>query len=110
MKTGRARIALVIALLTVLASVAYVQVTGHGFINLDDALYVTDNSPVQGGISVEGVSWAFGFTDRTYWHPLSWLSHMMDCELFGLNAGMHHLTNLLYHTINSILLFLALQL
>ncbi|HPX19542.1 MAG TPA: tetratricopeptide repeat protein [Deltaproteobacteria bacterium] len=110
MKTGRARIALVIALLTVLASVAYVQVTGHGFINLDDALYVTDNSPVQGGISVEGVSWAFGFTDRTYWHPLSWLSHMMDCELFGLNAGMHHLTNLLYHTINSILLFLALHL
>ena len=110
MKTPRVRIMIVIATLTVLTAAAYVQVTGHGFINLDDALYVTDNSHVQGGITAEGVSWAFGFTDRTYWHPLSWLSHMMDCEMFGLNAGMHHLTNLIYHTLNSILLFLALHL
>jgi tetratricopeptide (TPR) repeat protein len=110
MSNARARIMVVIALLAALSAAAYFQVAGHGFINLDDALYVTDNSHVREGITPAGIAWAFGFTDRTYWHPITWLSHMMDCELFGLDPGMHHLMNLLYHMLNSIALFLVLHL
>ena len=110
MGKAHAGIMAVIVLLAALTAAVYIQVAGHGFINLDDALYVTDNPHVREGLTAEGVSWAFGFTDRTYWHPLTWLSHMLDCELFGLHAGMSHLVNLLFHTLNSIVLFLVLYL
>jgi protein O-mannosyl-transferase len=90
---------------------AYWPVVGHDFINYDDPLYVTDNPHVQAGLTTEGMAWAFGRVtgEGTYWHPLTWLSHMLDCQLFGLKAGRHHLTNLLFHTANVLLLFLALR-
>ena len=97
---------LIVLLIIVSILLVYAQVRSHEFINFDDQLYVTDNPIVKAGITWNGIKWAFSFSDRTYWHPLTWLSHMVDCELFGLNPGKHHLVNVFLHIINSILLFL----
>lgn len=93
---------IIIALLAV-----YWQVTGFSFINFDDNVYVTENFHVTNGITVEGIQWAFAYVynGMFQWHPLTWLSHMLDCQLFGLDPGKHHLINLLFHIINSLLLF-----
>jgi len=87
----------------------YAQVKDHSFITYDDDLYVTKNFHVQNGLTGENIAWAFSFNDVFYWHPLTWLSHMLDCQLYGLNAGMHHLTNLILHIINSLFLFLVFK-
>jgi Flp pilus assembly protein TadD len=78
------------------------------FINLDDGVYVIDNLIVQRGLTLENVIWAFSDTSAGFYHPLTWLSHMLDCQLFGLNPGAHHLTNLLFHLANTLLLFWVL--
>jgi tetratricopeptide (TPR) repeat protein len=96
------------ALLVISICTVYWQIGNHEFVNFDDDLYVTANRYVQGGLTPENLKWAFGFTQKSYWHPLTWLSHMLDCQLFGLNSGMHHLTNLALHILNSIILFLVL--
>src|SRR6266567_4514216 len=88
--------------------VVFYQVAGYPFINLDDPGYITDNSHVQAGLSWEGVCWAFTSMHSANWHPLTWLSHMMDVELFGLNAGQHHMVSLLLHAGNALLLMLVL--
>ncbi len=80
----------------------------HNFINFDDDVYVTDNPLVQHGLTPEGLSWAFTTLHSGNWHPLTWFSHMLDCQLFGLNPRGHHLTNLVFHIANSLLLFLWL--
>jgi len=87
----------------------YWQVTGHEFIDYDDNVYITDNPQVQLGLTSKSIGWAFTTTRSGNWHPLTWLSHMMDYELFGLNPQGHHLTSVFLHIINSILLFLALR-
>ncbi len=101
--------ALIVLGLALAAFAAYHQVSDHAFISFDDNLYVTANAHVQQGITGRGIVWAFGFTEHTYWHPVTWLSHMLDVELFGLDAGRHHLMNLLFHIVNGILLFAALR-
>jgi len=83
----------------------YWPVTDHGFINLDDPDYVTDNRHVRSGLTRENLIWAISATHSGNWHPLTWMSHMLDVEIFGLNPGGHHLTNLLFHLVNSLLLF-----
>jgi hypothetical protein len=104
------RLDLLISLFIIIVTLtAYWQVRHHEFVNFDDELYVVDNDHVQNGLSLKGAIWAFGFTDVVYWHPLTWLSHMLDCQLYGLNPGMHHTTNLILHIINSLLLFLVFQ-
>lgn len=85
------------------------QTLGHQFINFDDDDYVFRNPKVSKGFSVEGVVWAFTNVHAANWHPLTWLSHMLDCQLYGFNPGYHHLTNVLLHTATSILLFLVLR-
>ncbi len=89
----------------------YWQVNNFEFISFDDNLYVTENPHVQSGLTVESLKWAFNFSDKesTYWHPLTWLSHMLDCQLFGLQSGRHHRTNLFLHVLNSLLLFIFLN-
>ena len=87
----------------------YWQVHDHGFIDFDDDLYVTQNPTVQKGLTWEGVKWAFTTNQAWNWHPLVWLTHMLDCELFGLDAGGHHLANVFYHIVNSVLLFLVFK-
>jgi len=94
--------------LFIMTFAVYLQVVNHDFINFDDDIYVTENIRVIKGISLSNILWAFSLTERhdtPYWHPLTWLSHMLDCQLFGLNAGMHHLTSLLLHAASSLLLF-----
>ena len=97
--------------LTLIAAVllVYWQVRNHEFINYDDNVYVTDNPQVQKGLTLENLGWAFTSTQAGNWHPLTWFSHMLDCQLYGLNPKGHHLTNLLFHTANMVLLFLALK-
>jgi tetratricopeptide (TPR) repeat protein len=87
------------------------RVARHDFVNYDDTDYVTRNPRVQAGLTPDGVAWAFGqlHGEATYWHPLTWLSHMLDCQWFGLKPAGHHLVNLLFHTLNSVLVFLVFR-
>jgi len=95
-------------LLAGLILVLYFQVVHHEFINLDDWQYVVDNPDIRSGLSLRGLRWAFTSLHASNWHPLTWLSHMVDCEIYGLNAGGHHMTSLLFHVLNTVLLFLVL--
>ncbi len=97
--------ALLLALGTLLV---YLPVAHHGFVNYDDNDYVTENRVVQNGLTWAGVEWAFTTGHASNWHPLTWLSHMTDCSLFGLNAGAHHVVNTLFHALNAALLFALL--
>jgi tetratricopeptide (TPR) repeat protein len=89
---------------------AYWPVRHNGFINFDDDMYIFENDQVKAGLTREGIVWAFTSTHAFSWHPLTWLSHMLDCELYGLNEWGHHLTNVVFHAANGILLFLVLNL
>ena len=100
---------LIMVMLTAATLLIFWRVTGHDFIMFDDEVYVTQNEQVQDGLSRQGVVWAFSTTHANFWHPLTWLSHMLDCELFGLNPGGHHFTGLLIHLLNTLLLFLVLH-
>ncbi len=103
-----ARPRLICLLLALLTLLLYLPVWQHGFIVYDDSLYVTENRMVQDGLSWAGVKWAFTTLHASNWHPVTWLSHMLDWELFGANAGAHHLVNVLCHVANTVLLFLLL--
>lgn len=98
-----------IAFLITLISAIYWQVINHDFINFDDAAYVTDNTLVKQGITPKGIREAFTTTQACNWHPITWISHMLDMKLFGMTPGMHHLMNLILHILNTLLLFLILQ-
>ena len=79
------------------------------FVGYDDPLYVTGNSHVQEGLSWENLKWAFSSGEAANWHPITWLSHMLDYELFGLQAWGHHLTSLILHALSTVLLFVVLK-
>jgi protein O-mannosyl-transferase len=99
-----------VCLMLMAATVAvYEPVRHHDFVDFDDAKYVFENPEVRGGLTLAGVTWAFTTSHESNWHPLTWLSHMLDVELFGLNAGSHHLVNLLLHAANTVLLFVVLR-
>jgi protein O-mannosyl-transferase len=85
------------------------QTLAHDFVNFDDHVYVYDNPLVIRGLSTEGIMGAFTHTHARNWHPLTTVSHMLDCQLYGLNAGGHHFTNVILHTISVLLLFLVLK-
>ncbi len=95
--------------LAIAVTAVYWRATGYDFINLDDNLYVYDNPVVQGGLTGTGIAWAFTTYGDNYWSPATYLSHMLDVEMFGLNAGRHHRTNLIVHALNAILLFWFLR-
>jgi len=98
-----------LAIALVIATTAlYYPVSSHPFLNYDDDVYVVHNRHVQAGLTRETVQWAFVSLNASNWHPLTWLSHALDCQLFGLDAGKHHETNLLLHVVNVVLLFLVL--
>lgn len=100
---------LICVCLAAVTLIAFWQVSNCDFINYDDNEYVTQNAFVQRGLSWEGIRWAFSSGHAANWHPLTWLSHMLDFQLFGLKPGWHHLMNLLFHIANTLLLFLVLQ-
>jgi hypothetical protein len=87
----------------------YYPVSHHPFVNYDDTVYVTNNSHVQAGLDWDTVKWAFTTYDEANWHPLTWLSHALDYQLFEQNPAGHHDVNLLLHVLNVLLLFWVLQ-
>ncbi len=95
--------------LTVITLIAFWQVSRCDFINFDDPVYVTENVHVQNGITAGALSWAFTTGHAANWHPLTWISHMLDVRLFGLNPHGHHLISLLLHIANTLLLFFVLH-
>jgi tetratricopeptide (TPR) repeat protein len=98
-----------VAALILITLVAYAPVRHHGFVSIDDGIYVTGNAHVKGGLTWPGVAWAFTSSHANFWHPLTWLSLMLDVQLFGVNAGMLHVTNVLLHIASTLLLFLVLR-
>ena len=99
-----------VSLFLVLATFAiYWQVSSHEFVHLDDHELISQNRHLREGVTLEGVLWAFSFTDVAYWHPMTWLSLMVDYEIYGLNPKGYHLTNVLLHILCALFLFLALN-
>ncbi|GAB6097580.1 tetratricopeptide repeat protein [Desulfatiferula olefinivorans] len=94
-------------LLVVLMCAVYARMPSAGFISFDDAVYVTDNPSINRGLTIQGIKDAFDFRKGRgpYWHPVTSLSHMTDCALFGLSPGYHHLMNMVFHAVNVLLLF-----
>jgi protein O-mannosyl-transferase len=104
--TRQLRLRWLIYLILLLATFAvYWPVFHHDFINFDDPDYILENPPVLSGLNARSVTWAFGTAHAANWHPVTWISHMVDVELFGLKAGWHHFTSLLIHAVNGVLLF-----
>lgn len=101
---GTWRLPLAMALVAALTVAVYWPVLHNGFIDFDDDAYVTVNMMVRQGLTYKGFIWAFGTFHAGNWHPLTWLSHMLDVELFGLNPIGHHATSMMIHTVNSVLL------
>jgi tetratricopeptide (TPR) repeat protein len=91
--------------LAVVTFAIYAQVIGHQFITLDDPTYIQENPMVDRGVTLAGLAWAFTTFHGTNWHPLTWISHMIDCQFFGMNAGRHLLVNALIHVANTLLVF-----
>jgi Flp pilus assembly protein TadD len=87
----------------------YSPLRSHAFLNYDDDDYVVNNAHVTTGLNWQNVRWALTSTEQSNWHPVTWLSHALDCQLFGFDAGDHHITSLLIHTMNALLLFLLLR-
>jgi hypothetical protein len=105
----RSQKGLAIFLLITVLVLVYAPVKDYPFINYDDTLYVTEAPQVQQGLGWDSVVWSMTAMEAANWHPLTWLSHMLDVQLFGLNPAGHHLTNLLLHMANVLLLFGVLQ-
>ncbi len=97
--------ALLLALLTI---AVYWPVFSFPFIALDDPTYIFENPAVKHGLTARGIGWALSTTHAANWHPVTWLSHMIDISLFGMSAGPHHVVNVLFHVGNTVLLFFFL--
>jgi len=95
-------------LLAVITLAVYNPVNRHPFVNYDDDRYVTENAHVRAGLTWDTFVWALTSTEQSNWHPLTWMSHALDCQFFHLNAAGHHFTSLLIHAVNAMLLFLLL--
>jgi tetratricopeptide (TPR) repeat protein len=95
--------------LALITLAVYLQVLNHNFIIYDDYQYVRDNPQVKNGITLSGIIWAFKTDTLANWHPITWLSHMLDVQLFGLQVGAHHITSVFFHILNSFLLLFLLQ-
>ena len=103
---GAVRSLIIPALLVVVTLAAFADVRNYAFVLYDDTQYVSENPHIRQGLA--GLRWALTSTHASNWHPLTWWSHMLDYQLFGLDPHGHHLTNLVLHTANTVLLFLAL--
>lgn len=109
MDRNRTHLTFISCVLLVIATLAvYSSVRIHPFVSYDDQDYVTQNTHVQAGLTWKTFTWALTSTEADNWHPLTWLSHALDCQLYGLNPAGHHITNLLLHVLNVLLVFLLL--
>jgi len=105
----RHRVAIVGILLAVVTVLLYLPMRNHGFVDYDDPDYVLNNVQIKKGVTGEGIIWALTRSHSSNWHPLTWISHMLDWQMFGDKAGGHHMVNLLFHTLNTVLLLLVLR-
>jgi hypothetical protein len=96
-------------LLVALTWIVFGQTLRYGFVNYDDSDYVYENPKITGGLNKASIIWAFTHIHSLNWHPLTTITHMLDCQLYGLRAGGHHFSNVLLHTIGVVLLFIVLQ-
>ena len=103
------RIVLVCAALVILTVLSFFGVWNNGFVNYDDNIYVFANPDVVRGVDWQTVEWASTYVNACHWIPLTWLSHALDCQMFGLNPAGHHLTSLVFHVATVVLLFLVLK-
>ncbi len=106
---GGKKFTLICLALALVTAALYWPITRNGFINFDDDEYIVGNPHITSGLTWTNVVWAFKSGEAANWHPLTWISHMADCDLFQLNPGGHHLMNLLFHVANTLLLFLLLN-
>jgi Tfp pilus assembly protein PilF len=104
----RAELLICLFLVTVTFAV-YWQVRSFTFVNYDDSQYVTENQYVKDGLNYKSIRWAFSSYHAANWHPFTWLSHMLDIQLYGMNPGAHHQTNLIFHIVNALLLFFVFR-
>ena len=102
--TAYIRFALLALLVVVSTVVVYSPVRQHGFVNYDDDEYVVRNTHVHSGLTPDSLTWALTSTATGNWHPLTWMSHALDCQLFGLDPSAHHLTNVVFHALSTLLL------
>ena len=109
MGIDRRRTLLICAGLAILVCAVFGSVVSHPFIGFDDPDYISRNPMIQKGLTADGIRWAFASLRPFYWHPLTWLSLMLDCSLFGLNPGLSLLMNVLFHLLSTLLLFRILQ-
>jgi len=106
MASDKKKVVLLLSLLLLVVTLlVFHQVRGFEFVHYDDDVYVAGNGHVQAGLTPSSIAWAFSTTDAGFWHPLTWLSLMLDHELYGLNAGGYHGTNLIWHLLNTLLIF-----
>jgi len=108
-RKARQLVVLIAIILAAGAFCAFLPVVKLDFTNYDDPDYLTENPAVKAGLTLRGLIWAFSSFHSGNWHPMTWLSHMLDCTIFGLNAAGHHFTNVIIHTANSVVLFILLR-
>src|SRR5437588_6553522 len=106
-RNERRRIVAVCVFLTVIVWIVFGQTVRHDFVNFDDDRYVYENSHVSAGLTRDGLKWVLTHSHANLWHPLTTLSHMADCQIFGLKPAGHHFSNVLLHNIAAVLLFLV---
>ena len=107
--TGRRQLLMIYILLASITLAVYLPVLKLDFVNFDDSAYVTGNPNVSNGLTWSGVVWAFRNFHSSNWHPLTWISHMVDCQLYGLKPAGHHMTSALLHIANALLVFQLLK-
>jgi tetratricopeptide (TPR) repeat protein len=108
-KSDKTKSLLICLILTLATFAVYFQVHSFAFVTFDDPGYVYNNPNIQAGVTINSIKWALTTGDAANWHPLTWLSHILDWQLYGSNAGGHHLTSLFFHIANVLLLFLVLK-
>ena len=109
MLNGPRRTILICLILAGVTLALYWPLTSHDFVSYDDGIYIVENPHVNTGLSWPNVAWAFQTGYAGNWHPLTWISHMLDIQWFGVRPGWHHLVNVLFHSANTVLLFLLLN-
>jgi len=107
--SGKGRTWLLALILLLVTLALYWPVRHYEFIEFDDPSYVFENQIVRQGLTGQGLAWSLVDAHEANWHPVTWISHMLDCQIFGLRAGAHHLVNVLFHGANAVLLFLVWQ-
>ena len=107
-KINNNKIKIICSSIFIIILILYIDVINYDFVNYDDDTYILNNINIHNGLTLKSIKWAFTNFYVSNWHPVTWLSHMLDIQLFGLKPGWHHFTNLLIHIINTICLFLIL--